>query len=65
MATNWHFMITQIANIKENGALTVEYLRSMLEKIKISNKIFIKQVEKIIGVSIKYINATRCSLTPP
>ncbi len=36
----------------------------MQEKIKTSNRIPIEQVEKIIRVCIKYMEATRCSPTP-
>ncbi len=57
-------MGTQHANITEYGALTVEYLRFMQEKVKTSNRIPIEQVEKIIRVSIKYTEATHCGLTP-
>ncbi len=64
MATNWPFMGTQHANITEHGALTVEYLKSMQEKIKTSNRIPIEQVEKIIRVSIEYAEATRRGPTP-
>ncbi len=64
MATNWPSIGTQHANITEHGALTVEYLRSMQEKIKTSNRIPIEQVEKIIRVSIEYAEATHHSLTP-
>ena len=64
MATNWPSMGTQHANITEHGALTVEYLKSMQEKIKTSNRIPIEQVEKIIRVSIKYAEATRRGSTP-
>ncbi len=42
----------------------VEYLRSMQKKIKTSNRIPIKQVEKIIRVSIEYVKATRRGLMP-
>ena len=51
-------MDTQHANITEHGALIVEYLKSMQEKIKTSNKIPIEQVKKIIRVSIEYAEAT-------
>ena len=64
MATNWPSMGTQHANITEHGALTVEYLKSMQEKIKTSNRIPIEQVEKIIRVSIEYAEATRRGPTP-
>lgn len=56
-------MGTQHANIIEHGALTVEYLKSIQEKMKTSNRIPIEQVEKIIRISIKYAEAMRCSLT--
>ncbi len=59
MATHWPFMGTKHANIKEDGALTVEYQKSMQEKIKTSNRIPIEQVERIIRVSIEYTEATR------
>ncbi len=64
MATNWPSIGIQHANITEYGVLTVEYLKSMLEKIKTSNRIPIEQVEKIIRVSIEYSEATRRGLTP-
>lgn len=64
MATNWLSMGTQYANITEHGALTVDYLKSMLEKIKTSNRIPIEEVEKIICVSIEYAEATRRGPTP-
>ena len=57
-------MGTQYANITKHGALTVEYLKSMQEKIKTSNRIPIEQVEKIIYVSIKYAEAMRRGSTP-
>ena len=57
-------MGTQHANITEHGALTVEYLKSMQEKIKTSNRIPMEQVEKIIRVSIEYAEATRRGPTP-
>ena len=64
MATNWLSIGTQHANITENGALMVEYLKSIQEKIKTSNRIPIEQVEKIIRVSIEYAEATRRGPTP-
>ena len=64
MATNWPAMGTQHANITEHGALVVEYLKSMQEKIKTSNRIPIEQVEKILRVSIEYAEATRRGPTP-
>ena len=64
MATNWPSMGTKHANIIEHRAFTVEYLKSMQEKIKTSNRISIEQVEKIIRVSIEYAEATRRGLTP-
>ena len=64
MAANWPSMGTQHANITEHGALMVEYLKSMQEKIKTSNRIPIEQVEKIIRVSIEYAEATRRGPTP-
>ena len=64
MAANWPSMGTQHANITEHGVLTVEYLKSMQEKIKTSNRIPIEQVEKIIRVSIDYPEATRRGPTP-
>ena len=57
-------MGTQHANITEHGALTVEYLKSMQEKIKTSNRIPIEQVEKILRVSLEYAEATRRRPTP-
>ncbi len=57
-------MGTQHANITEHDAFTVEYLKSMLEKIKTSNRIPIEQVEKIIRVRIKYAEATPRGPTP-
>ncbi len=57
-------MGTQHANITEHGALTVEYLKSMQEKIKTSNRIPIEQVEKILRVSLEYAEATRRGPTP-
>ncbi len=64
MATNWPSIGTQQANITEHGAFTVEYLKSMQENIKTSNRIPIEQVKKIIRVSIKYAEATRRGPTP-
>ncbi len=57
MATNWPSMNTQHANITENGAFTVEYLKFIQEMIKIINRILIEQVEKIIRVSTEYAEA--------
>ena len=57
-------MGTLHANITEHGALTVEYLKSMQEKIKTSNRIPIEQVEKILRVSLEYAEATRRGPTP-
>ena len=57
-------MGTQHANITEHGALTVEYLKSLQEKIKNSNRIPIEQVEKILRVSLEYAEATRRGPTP-
>lgn len=57
-------MGTQYANITDHGALTVDYLKSMQEKIKISNKIPIEKVEQILCVSFKYVEATRRGPTP-
>ncbi len=61
MATNWPSMGNQHANITGHGAPTVVYLKSMQEKIQISNRIPTEQVEKIIRVNIKYSEATRRS----
>ena len=58
MATNWPSMGTKHANIIENKVFTVEYLKSIQEKIKTSNRILIEQVEKIIHVSINDAEAT-------
>ena len=57
-------MDTQQVNITEHEALMVEYLKSVQEKIKISNKIPIEQVEKMIRVCIVYMKATRRGPTP-
>lgn len=57
-------MGTQYANITDHGALTVDYLKSMQEKIKISNRIPIEKVEQILRVSFKYVEATRRGPTP-
>ncbi len=57
-------MGTKRANITEDGAPTVEYLKSIQEKIKTSNRIPIEQVEKIIHVSIEYAEATRLGPMP-
>ena len=62
MATNWPSMGIQQAKIIEHGILTVEYLKSIQEKIKTSNRIPIEQVKKIIRVSIKYAEGTRRGL---
>ena len=62
MATNWPSMGTQHANITEHGALTVEYPKSMQEKIKTSSRIPIEQVEKIIRVSIEYARKRRVAI---
>ncbi len=59
IATNWAPMSTKHANITGRGALTVEYLKFMQEKIKTSNRIPIKQVEKIIRISIEFAEAKR------
>ncbi len=64
MAANWPSMDTQHANIIEHGALTVECLKSMQEKIKTINRIPIEQVEKIIRLCIEYTEATRRGPTP-
>ncbi len=57
-------MGTQHKNITEHGALIVEYLKSMQEKIKTSSTIPTKQVEKIVRASIEYAEATRRSPIP-
>lgn len=59
MATNWPSIGTQLANITEHGSLTAEYLKFMQEKIKTSNRIPIKRVQKILRVSIEYAEATQ------
>lgn len=64
MATIWPSMSTQHANITEHRALIVEYLKSMQEKIRTSSRIPTEQVEKIVRVSIEYVEATRRGPTP-
>lgn len=54
MAITWPCMGTQHANLTEHGALIVEYLKSMQEKIKTSSRIRTEQVEKLIRASIEY-----------
>lgn len=58
IAIDWPSMGTQHTNITEHGVLTVKYPRFMQEKIKTSNRIPIERVEKIIRISIKYVEAT-------
>lgn len=57
MAANWLFIGSIHANLTENSNIAIEYLKSMYEKIKTSNKIFIKGVKKIIYDSIEYSKA--------
>ncbi len=64
MATTWPCMGIQHANITEHGALVVEYLKSLQEKMKSSSRIPTEQVEKLVRVSIEYAEATRRGPTP-
>lgn len=62
MAANQPSIGTQHANIIKHKASTLKYSKFIQEKIKISNKIRIKQKEKIIHVKFKYAKATNYGL---
>ena len=64
MTANWLSIGTQHANIEEQGAFTVEYIKPIHKKIKTSNRIPIELVKETIRLCIEYMEVSRRCVTP-